>query len=97
MLTLLGTQSCGELAAFSTEFALLGVVGDKIILREYLVHSVPPEGKSGFGAFNSVEKTEEVVEDSCDLVDSWCGDACPQVGLGGRDTGEHAAKQEVVT
>ena len=83
MLSLFGTQSCVERVAFSTEFALLGVVGDKVILREYLVHSVPPEGERGFGAFDSVGETEEVVEDSCYLVNSGCGDTSPQVGFVG--------------
>ena len=80
-----------------TESDLLGVVGDKIVFRQYHIHSVPPEGKWGFGAFDSVGKTEEVVEDSCDLVDPGCGDASPQIGLGSERLGSMRRRQDVVT
>ena len=83
MLSLFGTQSCGERVAFLADCNLLGVVGNEVILCQNLVYPVPPESKWSLWAFDSVGKTEEVVEDSCYLVDSGCGDTRPQVGLGG--------------
>ena len=92
-----GTQGCGELVAFLTECDLCWVVGDKVVFRQYLIHSVPPEGEWSFGAFDSVGKTEEVVEDSCDLVDTGCGDTCPQIGLGAERLVSMRRRQDVVT
>ena len=82
MLSLFRTQGCGERVAFLSEYDLCRMVGDKVIICQNLVYPVPPESKWGHWAFDSVGETEEVVEDSCNLVYSWCGDTRPQVGLG---------------
>ena len=82
MLTMFRPQCCGEQVAFLAVCDICWVVGDKVILSQDLVYSVPPENKCGLGAFDSVGKTEEVVKDSCDLVDSGCRNTCPQVRLG---------------
>ena len=77
MLSLFGTQSCGERVDFLAECDLFGVLVDEVILCQNLVYPVPPESKRGLWAFESVGETEELVEYSCNLVYSGCVDTLP--------------------
>ena len=89
---MLGAQGCGERVTFLTECDLFWVLGLEVVLCQDLVHPVPAEGKRVLRVFDPFGETEEVIEDSCDLISSGCRDTGLQVGLGCRETREHAAK-----
>ena len=81
-MSLFRAQGFVERETLLTECDLCWVVGNKVVFRQNLGYSVPPESEWGLRAFDPVGESEEVVEDTCDLIDTWCGDARPQVGLG---------------